>query len=74
MVKIVGRTKTADFSVDPGCLKANLIFSSDFTGKVQGVDMDGATDASLEFGGHGDQLGEIKVVVTTGSVRVFTEV
>jgi hypothetical protein len=63
-------THSADFEVPAGFLSFDLIFSADFTGTVGGVAYSGATDAVQTFDGKGDVLGGLKVVVTTGSVRV----
>lgn len=61
---------TASFEVPAGYTSFDLIFSSDFTGTVGGVAYAGTTDAVQSFTGNGTLLGSIRVVVTTGSVRV----
>ncbi len=67
-----GKLHTADFTVDPGFSHVDLILSTDFTGTIQKVAFSGATDAVMSFDGAGDLLNEIKVVITTGTVRAMT--
>lgn len=61
--------ETASFEVPAGLLSFDLIFSSDFTGTINGVAYSGTTDARQSFDGYGDLLGGLLVTVTTGNVR-----
>lgn len=72
MARPFAQTFSADFKIGSGFSSFDLIFSSDFTGTVNGVAYDGSTDASQHFdAGNGVVFNsDAIVVVTTGSVRV----
>lgn len=71
MRSVLGNTYTANFTISEGSyVSIVLIFSSDFTGTVQGVAFAGAADYSLQLGANGELLKSVNVVVTAGSVRL----
>jgi len=61
---------TEDFDTPSGARGFDLIFSTDFTGKVGRVSYDGSKDESQSFGNGIDPMSPMPVIVTTGSVRV----
>jgi hypothetical protein len=62
---------TGNTTVDAGAKSVTFIFSSDFAGKIGGVDFSGTNDASIDFSApNGETLGPIEVIVSAGTVRI----
>lgn len=69
--RVVLSSETSSGIVASGMVEITFIFSTDFTGSVQGAPFNGATDSSVRFRAReGDTLSAIKYIVSTGSVRI----
>lgn len=62
---------SASGTVKGGCRSVTFIFSSDFTGTVDGLAYTGAADASMPFPAIGEHTyGVIAYTRTAGSIRI----
>lgn len=68
---IESKSATTSDYIHQGCRSLTFIFSSSFTGTIQGIAFAGANDSSLTIPVQtGDVLGDIRYTVTAGTLRM----